>query len=740
MRHRSDCRVLARDAATRYCRHMPTSESEILVIPSREAILAQLEKSGAPCTLKTLAKTLDVGYRPAMHAMQRRLRAMVRDGQLLETRDRRFGIARAMELLPGRVIGHPDGFAFVRPDVGDADIYLAPREARRVLHGDRVLVRLAGQDDRGRPYGALVEVLSRANHDVVGRYFQEGGVAVVSPDNRHLNQDILIPPGKEAGAKHGQIVVVTIDQQPDSRYQPIGHIREVLGDHMAPGMEIDIAIRSYELPTTWPEGLTRELRQISATVVEADYADREDLRDLPFVTIDGVDARDFDDAVYCRKTRSGFVLYVAIADVAHYVRPGTVLDRAARERGTSVYFPARVIPMLPEQLSNGICSLNPDVERLTMVCELRYDAAGNCTRTRFANAVIRSRARLIYEEVAGWLAAAPPSDLAKDSLESHLRVAYELYQLLRTQREVRGALDIDSVEPLFVFDAARKIERIETRQRGDAHRLIEEFMIAANVAAAEHLIRHRRAALFRIHALPEAQKIEALRQFLAGIGLNLGGGEHPVAQHFSKVLEQARARPDRHLIETVLMRSLKLAVYSPDNQGHFGLGLTAYAHFTSPIRRYPDLAIHRALKQQIAKLPAPADDLLLLGEHCSMTERRADDATRDAVAWLKCEYMLDKVGQHFVGIISAVTAFGLFVQLDDSFVEGLIHVTALPEDYYHFDPVRHRMVGRRKQQEYGLGQRLTVVVARVSLDDRKIDFALAPPPTPPPLKSGRRRR
>ncbi len=720
---------------------MSSSEPEVLIIPSREAILQQLEASGAPCTLKSLATALDVTYKPAVHAMQRRLRAMVRDGQLIETRDRRFGIAREMEMLPGRVLGHPDGFAFVRPDNGEADIYLAPREARRVLHGDRVLVRLAGHDDRERPFGSVVEVLSRANREVVGRYFQEGGVGVVSPDNRHLNQDILIPPGKEGGASHGQIVVATIDQQPDARYQPIGHVSSVLGDHMAPGMEIDIAIRSYELPTTWPDGLPRELKQVPATVVEADYAEREDLRDLPFVTIDGSDARDFDDAVYCRKTRSGFALFVAIADVAHYVRPGTLLDRAAHARGTSVYFPARVIPMLPEQLSNGICSLNPDVERLAMVCELRYDLDGTCTKTRFANAVIRSRARLIYEDVAVWLAA-PQTEWPKDGVERHVMVAYELYQLLRVQRETRGALDIDTVEPRFVFDAARKIERIESRQRNDAHRLIEEFMIAANVATAEHLIRHRRPALFRIHALPEFEKIEALRQFLSGIGLTLGGGAHPVAQDFSKVLQQARARPDRHLVETVLLRSLKLAVYSPDNAGHFGLGLEAYAHFTSPIRRYPDLTIHRALKEQLAKANVTAENLAVLGEHCSMTERRADDATRDAISWLKCEYMLDKVGATFSGIVSAVTAFGLFVQLDESFVEGLIHVTALPEDYYHFDPVRHRMVGRRLHQEYCLGQRLEIVVARVSLDDRKIDFTLAvvkPAPTAK-AKPGRRRR
>lgn len=701
-----------------------TRDHAAVEIPTRAALLRQLEDAGAPCSLKSVARALKVLGRPAFLALEKRLLAMVRDGQLVQTRDRRFGIASEMELLPGRVLGHADGFAFVRPDDGAADIYLAPREARRVLHGDRVLVRIAGTDDRERPFGSVVEVLSRANHAVIGRYFEDGGVGVVSPDNRHLNQDILISPGGSAGARHGQIVVVTIDQQPDGRLQPVGHVSEVLGDHMGPGMEIDIAIRSHELPTAWPEGLARELRQVPAEVRPVDIEGRQDLRDLPFVTIDGSDARDFDDAVYCKRTRGGYVLYVAIADVAHYVRPDTLLDGAARERGTSVYFPARVIPMLPEQLSNGICSLNPEVDRLTMVCEMRFDAEGRRTRARFYDAVIHSRARLIYDDVAAWLETAETA-WPRDGVQRHVLVARDLYRCLRAQREARGALDIDTIEPLFVFDANRKIARVETRQRNDAHRLIEEFMIAANVAAAEHLIRHKRPALFRVHALPDFERIEALRQFLSGIGLTLGGGPRPEARDFAEVLKRAKTRPDRHLVETVLLRSLKLAVYSPDNLGHFGLGLEAYAHFTSPIRRYPDLLIHRALKAQIRREPVPAIDLAVLGEHCSMTERRADDATRDAVSWLKCEYMLDKVGETFAGLVSSVTAFGLFVQLEQSFVEGLVHVTALPDDYYHFDPLRHRMVGRRAHREFVLGQRLEVVVARVDLDERKIDFTLA---------------
>ena len=723
-------KLLDHDATT------TVSHASGLEIPSRDALLAALDKIGAPCNLKMLAKHLAIDAKPEVHAIQRRLRAMVRDGQLIETRDRRYGIARQMELLPGRVLGHPDGFAFVRPDSGAHDIYLAPREARRVLHGDRVLVRVAGQDDRDRPFGTVVEILARANHEIVGRYFEEGGVGFVTPDNRHLNQNVLIPAEKASGARPGQIVVARIEQQPDARYQPLGHVSEVLGDHLAPGMEIDIAVRSHGIPTAWPDGLARELKAVPAAVSAEDCSGREDLRDLPFVTIDGSDARDFDDAIYCRKGRNGFVLYVAIADVAHYVRPESLLDRAARERGTSVYFPAQVIPMLPEALSNGICSLNPEVERLAMVCELRYDFTGKQLRTRFYNAVIKSRARLIYEDVAGWLTT-PSSDWAKDSIEQHIATAYELYALLRVEREARGALDIDTVEPKFIFDGARKIERIESRHRNDAHRLIEEFMIAANVAAAEYLLRHDCGALFRVHAQPDAEKIETLRQFLSGIGVALGGGATPHAVDFARVLQQAAPRPDRHLVETVLLRSMKLAVYSAENIGHFGLALDAYVHFTSPIRRYPDLQIHRALKAQLRKVQLDTATLAELGEHCSMAERRADDATRDAVAWLKCEYMLEKVGESFRGIISATTAFGLFVQLDESFVEGLIHVTALPDDYYQFDSVRHRLVGRSSGKEYRLGQAIEIVVARVSLDERRIDFTLPVPKAAPRGRRGR---
>jgi len=702
----------------------PTAPHYEVPIPTREDILRALEKADAPLPVDEVAAVLHVDGDAALDGLGRRLNAMVRDGQLVETRAHRYGLAKRMDFIAGRVIGHPDGFAFVRPDTGERDIYIAPRDARRVLHGDRVYVRIGGIDHRDRPFGTVVEVLSRGNQEVVGRYFREGGVGFVVPDNRCINQDLLIPAGDEGGAEHGQIVVATIVQQPDARYQPLARVTEVLGDHMGPGMEVDVAIRAHGLPTTWPPDLDEELARIPREVTAAEREGRVDLRELPFVTIDGIDARDFDDAVYCKRTRDGFQLYVAIADVAHYVTEGTQLDDAARERGTSVYFPDRVIPMLPEALSNGICSLNPDVERLALVCELKFSAEGIALKHRFFNGVIRSHARLVYEDVAKWLEA-PPDTLSP--LQRHVQDVYALYKALRVQREQRGALDIETLEPKFIYNQARKIERIEVRERNDAHKLIEECMIAANVAAARYLEKNGLPALYRVHEKPDPEKLIALRQFLSELGIRLPGGETPEAAHFAHVLGVARGRPDRQLIETVLLRSLKLASYRGENAGHFGLGLEAYVHFTSPIRRYPDLFVHRAIKRRLARqkrVPVDVDALTTLAEHTSMTERRADEATREAVAWLKCEYMMDKVGERFGGMVSAVTSFGLFVQLDESFVEGLVHVTALPDDYYQFDAVGHRLFGKRSKREYRVGQRVEVTVMRVNLDDRQIDFAM----------------
>ncbi len=716
----------------------PMPKQHQVSIPSRDEIIAALEAAQAPMQRAALARRLKVRGAAALEALQRRLRAMVRDAQIMETRRGQYGLVTQMELLPGRVMGHPDGYAFIRLDAGGEDVHVARREASQVLHGDRVLARISGYDNQGRPKGTIVEVLERANHEIVGRFIRESGIAYVVPDLRKLNQDVLIPKGQQGGAKSGQIVVATIEQQPDRHHRPIGRVSEVLGEHMGPGMEIDIAIRTHGLATEFSPPAVTEANTIRDRITKAQIEARRDLRSCAFVTIDGDDARDFDDAIFCRKTRGGYTLFVAIADVAHYVEYHSALDDDARERGTSVYFPDRVIPMLPERLSNGICSLNPRVDRLAIVCEMRFDTAGNRTRARFCEAVIQSRARLNYDEVAHWIAER--GDLSADEpVAKQLNAAFELYQLLRVQRDERGALDIDSVEPRFYFNADRKIERIVGRTRNDAHRLIEECMIAANVAAAEYLVAPRDPFLYRVHDRPDDEKVEALRGFLAELGVSLAGGASSSAGHFAYVLRLARERVDRHLIETMVLRSLKLACYSPDNVGHFGLALDNYAHFTSPIRRYPDLVVHRAIKAKLKRRRGPhsEEDVALLGEHCSMAERRADDATRDAVAWLKCEYMEDKLGETFGGLISSVTSFGIFVELDDVFIEGLIHVTALPEDYYHFDPIGHRLMGRRTDREYRIGQKIDVTVARVSVDDRQIDFV---PANQLPATRKRRRR
>ncbi|MEX2479246.1 MAG: ribonuclease R [Gammaproteobacteria bacterium] len=712
-------------------------------LPSRVAIAQALAEIAEPGDLVQLADHLEVTGEAANAALERRVRAMARDGQLVETRRGRFGLAEHMEVIPGRVLAHRDGYAFVRPERGGDDIYLAPREAQRTLHGDKVLVRVAGLDRRGRPYGHLVEVLERAHQRIVGRYFSDRGFGFVVPDNRHLHQDLLIPADAAGDAHDGQIVVAVIEQQPERHAQPVGRVVEILGEHMAPGMEIEIAIRSYDLPCEWPAEATRAAAQIPAAPTADEITRRRDLRDLPLVTIDGADARDFDDALFARKTAHGFTLHVAIADVAHYVHPGAALDEEALRRGTSVYFPDRVIPMLPETLSNGICSLVPDAERLALVCEMNIDDSGEVRRSRFYDAAIRSHARLIYTDVQRWRDGELPSLRGVDRpVAESLTTLYELFAALRSAREKRGALDIDNAEPRFHFDERGKIASVEATRRVDAHKLVEECMIAANVAAARYLLRRKQPALYRVHDAPATDKVEDLEKFLRELGLQARFGGDVDVKTFAAALDAARERPDRRLIETVLLRSLKLAVYSPHNSGHFGLALDAYTHFTSPIRRYPDLVVHRALKATLDGGEAIEDGVLAeFAEHCSMCERRADEATRDAVAWLKCEFMQDKVGEEFPGIIAGVAEFGIFVELDDIFVEGLVHVTELPGDYYQYDAVQHVLRGRARGLEYHIGKAVTVRVARVDLEQRKIDFMLVvPAPKTSEKKTKRKRR
>jgi ribonuclease R len=723
-------------------------------IPSREFIMSVLADTGRPMTREELATAFGMHRDEEVEAMRRRLRAMERDGQLLRNRRGGYGLVDRMDMVRGRVIGHPDGFGFLVPDEGGDDLFLTPREMRQVMNGDRVVARVAGIDRRGRREGAIIEVLERNTHSVVGRIYFEAGISFVVPDHKRLTQDIRIPPEAVGGAHHGQFVTVEIVEQPGKRSGPVGRVAEVLGDHMAPGMEIDVAIRAHEVPHRWPDAVEEEIAGFSGKVSPAAKRNREDLRELPLVTIDGVDSRDFDDAVYCKRTPRGWKLIVAIADVSHYVAPGTALDTEACLRGNSVYFPERVIPMLPEVLSNGLCSLNPEVDRLCMACEMTIDRQGKVTRSRFMEAVMRSHARLTYDEVAAMLVERDGGTRKRYAgLLQPLEELYKLYQALRKLRDQRGAIDFDTVETRIVFGADRKIERIVPVQRNDAHKIIEECMIAANVCAARFLARHKLPTLYRVHEGPQADKLTDLREFLGELGLSLGGADKPSAADYAKLLRQVETRPDAHLIQTVMLRSLSQARYSPENIGHFGLSHGEYLHFTSPIRRYPDLLVHRAirwrlrseasrkkgLKRRPAAFAYTDADMASLGEHCSVTERRADDATRDAVDWLKCEYMLDKVGESYDGIVSSVTSFGIFVELRDIFVEGLVHVTALHNDYYHFDPAGHRLRGERTGKVYRLGDALRVKVVRVSLDDRKLDFELddARPEQPASRPSGR---
>jgi len=699
-------------------------------IPSRELILQLIEHAGKPLSRIDIAAAFSLESEDDLEALRRRLRAMERDGQLLFNRGQQYCLVNNRDLIVGRIIGHPDGFGFIRPDDGSDDLFLSPREMNPLLHNDRAMVRVAGVDKKGRREGAVVEILERNTHQVVGRLYKEDSFTYVVPDNKNIAQTILLQKGGVGKAKQGQIVVAEIVEQPTKLRQPIGRIIEILGDHLAPGMEIEMAIRSHELPHLWPEELLEEIKSLSEEVPESAKENRVDLRETPLVTIDGEDARDFDDAVFCKRTPKGWKLLVAIADVSHYVQVNSELDKEAKNRSTSVYFPEQVIPMLPEILSNGLCSLNPDVDRLCMVCELFIDQQGKVLRSRFFDAVMSSHARLTYTEVAKMLVDGDKALAEKyNALTPHLRELYALFKVMRMSREQRGAMDFDTQETRIIFGKDRKIEKIVPVVRNDAHKLIEEFMITANSAAARFLNAKKIPKLLRVHEGPSADKLLNLKTFLGEVGLKFGGGVNPTPLDYMHLVESIKDRPDAHLIQTVLLRSMSQAVYSPELKGHFGLALDAYAHFTSPIRRYPDLLVHRAIRHCLQSKSVESfvygfPDMVILGEQCSANERRADEATRDVVSWLKCEYMMDKIGEDFSGIISAVTSFGFFVELAEIYVEGLVHISNLGQDYFHFDPTSHQLKGERTNTNFRLGDSVKVKVVRVSLDDKKIDFEL----------------
>jgi len=694
-------------------------------LPSREFILQILADIGAPVSDEELLEMLRVETHER-DLFTRRLRAMERDGQIMRNRKGAICIVDKLDLIKGKVQGHPDGFGFLIPEDGSPDMFLSEKEMHQVLHGDVVMVRQSGVDRRGRPEAKIIEVLERANNRVVGRLYEEHGIQYVVAENRRITQDILVAPGESGTAKAGQVVMLEILKHPDKHAQPIGRIVEVLGNYADPGMEIEIALRKHDLPYEFPKDVEKQAQAIAPVVSSEDWAGREDIRKLPLVTIDGETARDFDDAVYCAPEKGGYRLVVAIADVSHYVQTGDALDREAILRGNSVYFPRRVIPMLPEELSNGLCSLNPKVDRLCMVCDMHISSGGDIERYRFYPSVMHSQARLTYTQVAAMLAE-PEGALAKSyaSTLPHLQNLYELFQKLLKARAKRGAIDFETVETQMIFTDQGKIERIVPVIRNDAHKLIEECMLAANVCAAGYLHEHGHTVLYRIHEGPTPEKLEALREFMKEFGLQLTGGNDPQASDYSKLLKRIKGRPDAGLLQMVMLRSLRQARYEPENVGHFGLGYEAYTHFTSPIRRYPDLLVHRAIKAVLkGKQYKPAQKWSELGAHCSMTERRADDATRDVEAWLKCFYMRDHLGSVFPGTVSSVTSFGMFVSLDDLYVEGLVHISELGKDYFHFDATKHQLLGERTGQRYRLGDRVRVRVVKVDMESTKIDFVL----------------
>ena len=706
-------------------------------IPSREFILQIIRMHNAPMTKEEIFVALGITDETRQEAMRRRLRAMENDGQLVFTKRKCYALPEKLDLLKGMVIGHREGFGFLQVEGKKDDFFIPNVQMQKVMHGDYVLAQPNGFDRKGRPEVRIVRVLEANKKQIVGRFFLEQGIGYVVPDDSRITRDILIPDNARLGARMGQVVVVELHPRTAPFFQPIGKITEVLGDNMAKGMEVEIAIRKHDIPHSFPSAVEKQLKKWAEDVPEEAKRGRVDLRDLPLVTIDGEDARDFDDAVFCQKQGKGWKLWVAIADVSYYVRPKSALDTEAYNRGNSVYFPNRVVPMLPEKLSNGLCSLNPQVDRLCMVCEMTISAKGKMTDYQFYEAVMNSHARLTYNKVAKILEKDTALCERYASLVPHLQDLHDMYQALVKARQQRGAIEFETIESKFIFNALGRIERIEPVVRNDAHKIIEECMILANIASANFMEKHQEPALYRIHAVPGEEKLTAFRSFLAECGLSLSGGNKPTPTDYAQLLEQIKPRPDHELIQTMLLRSMSQAVYSADNIGHFGLALEEYAHFTSPIRRYPDLTLHRGIKYLLAKKKGSKrkttdtggyhyqlEEMDVFGAHCSSTERRADDATREVADWLKCEYMQDHVGEEFDGVISSVTGFGFFVRLNDLFIDGLVHISGLANDYYLFDMPKQRLIGENSGMIFRLGDAVKVRVEAVSLEQKQIDFSL----------------
>ncbi len=700
-------------------------------LPSRELIMNWLEKQGKLMTFPQILAAFALENERGEH-LRHRLKAMINSGQLMCNRQGKIGLSSKMDLVKGYVIAHPEGYGFLNIEGDEPDGFIPPKYMRMLMHDDQVLARVNAIDKQGRKEYAPVEILERAHKRVVGKLVKHQGICFVAPENRRLLHQVMIAQDALCGARENQIVVAEIVAYPTRTQLPVGKIVDVLGEHMAPGLEVAIAIENHNLPHEFPDDVRTEVEKLQDALVASDYPGRLDLRHLPLVTIDGISARDFDDAVFAERRGENYRLYVAIADVAHYVKVGSPLDKEAYRRGTSVYFPDRVIPMLPKKLCNGLCSLNPHVDRCCIVCELTLSAQGQIKRSRFHEAVMHSHARLTYETAEKILFTRDPMMRESFSeLLEPLEALKAVYEVLRKARKARHTIDFDFDEAEFSYDGEGKIENISARERLTAHRLIEECMIVANVAAAKFLQKNKMPGLYRVHDEPSRERLAKLMEFTGRIGIAWQGasGEKPSPAQFAALLEKGKGREDCPLLEKMILRSMAQALYSPQNRGHFGLALDNYAHFTSPIRRYPDLLLHRAIRHRLSggdnkNYVYSREAMVEMGKHCSMTERRADDATRDAMEFLKCEFMSHHLGEEFSGQIANVTSFGFFVTLDRFFIDGLVHISTLTSDYYHYDGDNVSLGGERSGKVFRLLDRVKIRVVKVDIEDKKIDFEL----------------
>ncbi|MEK9932478.1 MAG: ribonuclease R [Methylophilaceae bacterium] len=694
-------------------------------IPSRELILEVMNDHGVPIPKKELIKKLEI-TKDEYPFFEKRIGAMARQGQILINRKDILCISKKLNLIPGKIMGHPDGFGFLIPeDSSLQDVFISPKEMSKVFHNDEVMVQVTGLDKKGRQEGVIVEVLSRGNSIIVGRVIQNHGVTIVRAEDKRISQDILVPYHQDMNAQPGQVVEVEMTTQPDFRTKPMGQITKIIGNYSDSGIEIEIALRKHHLPYEFSKDAIKESESFKDEILISEYKDHADLTKLDFVTIDGETAKDFDDAVFAEKAESNMRLFVAIADVSSYVSINSQLDKEALSRGNSVYFPRRVIPMLPEKLSNGLCSLNPQVNRLTMVCEMVIDNEGLVSEFKFYPAIIFSKARLTYT-IAHKILYENDDDLTKkySHVLTNLKSLKKVYDLLSKQREKRSAIEFDSVETAINFNEDGKIDSIQPVHRNEAHKIIEECMLAANVSAAKFLLKENSPAIYRNHESPKEEKLELLKNYIAEFGLKLGGGQKPSAKDYSALLQSIRSRPESQMLQTMILRSMQQAVYETKNKGHFGLAYDTYTHFTSPIRRYPDLIVHRAIKEKLKRNELRVKDLDGIAKQCSTTERRADEASRDVEDWLKCYFMKDRLGDVFSGTISSVTGFGVFVSLDEIYIEGLIHVTDLGNDYYVFNKSKHALIGERSGKSFGMGDRVKIKVAKIDMELSRIDLIL----------------